>query len=180
MSLATDVAGDLGEAVPGPDDGLHPSPAGLQPLPLVGFLPFGHRLEALVELGPDVFWELHLHQAGLVVHLDRGAVLDGLGQVVDVDVVPEDHPGVPVGRLDRRAGEAEEARVGERIAQVPGQAVQQVVLGAVRLVGDDDDVAPLRQAGEGAVGVAFLFGAAELLHGRKDGAPRGSRGDQLA
>src|SRR4030067_1112175 len=41
-------------------------------------------------------------------------------------------------------GEADEARVRERVAHVGGEAVDQVVLAAVRLVGDDHDVSPLR------------------------------------
>ena len=45
-----------------------------------------------------------------------------------------------------------------------GEAVDEVVLAAVGLVGDDDDVAPLR---EGGMGIALLFGE-ELLDGGED------------
>ena len=50
-------------------------------------------------------------------------------------------------QLDGRAREADERGVRQRVAHVPCEAVDEVVLAAVRLVGDDDDVAPLRQRG---------------------------------
>ena len=45
--------------------------------------------------------------------------------------------------LDGRAGEADERGVGQGVAHVAGEAVYEVVLAAVGLVGDDDDVAPV-------------------------------------
>ena len=83
--------------------------------------------------------------------------------VVDADVVAEDCARVRVRQLDRRAGEADERGVGQRVAHVPREAVDEVVLAAVRLVGDHDDVAPL---GERRVPVALLLGE-ELLDGRE-------------
>ena len=50
-----------------------------------------------------------------------------------------------------------------------GEAVDEVVLAAVGLVGDDDDVAPVRKHG---VAVALL-GRHELLDGREDDATAG-------
>jgi hypothetical protein len=52
---------------------------------------------------------------------------------------------------------------------VAGEAVDEVVLAAVGLVGDDDDVAPVREHG---VAVAQL-GGHELLDGREDDATAG-------
>ena len=72
-------------------------------------------------------------------------VLDGALDVVDADVVAEDRPRVGVGLLDGRAGEADERGVGQRVAHVPGEAVDEVVLAAVGFVGDDDDVPPVGQ-----------------------------------
>ena len=69
----------------------------------------------------------------------------GALDVVDVDVVAEDGARVAVGQLDRRAGEADERGVGQRVAHVAREAVDEVVLAAVRLVGDDDDVAPVAE-----------------------------------
>ena len=45
--------------------------------------------------------------------------------------------------LDRRAGEADERGVRQGVPQVAGEAVDEVVLAAVGLVGDDDDVPPV-------------------------------------
>ena len=52
----------------------------------------------------------------------------------------------------------------QRVAQVPGEAVDEVVLAPVRLVGDDDDVPALAQHREA---VALLLGQ-ELLDRRED------------
>ena len=71
--------------------------------------------------------------------------------------------------LDRRAGEADERGVRQRVAQVAGEAVDEVVLAAVRLVGDDDDV---RAVAEQRVRLAALVGH-ELLDRREDDAAGG-------
>lgn len=58
---------------------------------------------------------------------------------------------------------------------MPHEAVDEVVLGGMRFVGDHDDIAPV---GEHGVAVAFLF-REELVNGREDHATRGDR-QQLA
>ena len=98
-------------------------------------------------LGLLCLGQLDLGEPALVVDGHRGAVLDGALDVVDADVVAEDGARVLVGELDRRAGEADERGVRQRVAHVPGEAVDEVVLAAVRLVGDDDDVAPVESSG---------------------------------
>ncbi len=107
-------------------------------------------------------------QARLVVDRHRGAVLDGPLDVVDVDVVAEDRARVAVGQLDGRAGEADEGGVGQRVAHVAGEAVDEVVLAAVGLVGDDHDVAPLAEQRCASPG-----SGQELLDGGEDDAARG-------
>ena len=47
-------------------------------------------------------------------------------------------------QLYRRSREANEGGVGQGVPHVAGVTVNEVVLTSVRLVGDDDDVAPLR------------------------------------
>ena len=125
-------------------------------------------LELGVDLRPLGSFELQLGEPALVVDRHRGAVVDGALDVVDADVVAEDRARVGVGLLDRRAGEADERGVRQRVAHVAGEAVDEVVLAAVRLVGDDDDVAPVR---EHRVAVALLLGE-ELLDGGEDDAAR--------
>ena len=83
--------------------------------------------------------------------------LDRAGQVVDVDVVAEDGLGVAVGEGDRRAGEGDQGRVRQGVAEVAGVAVEVVVVAAVRLVDDDDDVASVRQQRMVGTGLAFVF-----------------------
>lgn len=60
----------------------------------------------------------------------------------DVYVVAEGCRGAAVALLDGRASEADEGGVGQGVAQVAGEAVYEVVLAAVLLIGDEDDVAP--------------------------------------
>ncbi len=79
----------------------------------------------------------------LVVERHRGAVLDGVAEVVDADVVAELLPGrLLLPRDQRGAGEAHHRGVGQRHPHVEREGV---VLAAVRFVGDDDDVRAVRQ-----------------------------------
>ncbi len=82
-------------------------------------------------------------------------------QVVDVDVVTEDASGGPIAGLDRGPGEAEVGGIGQRIAQVLGQALAKAVLGSVRLIGNHDDIAPV---GEHRLDIALGL-RCELLDG---------------
>ena len=125
---------------------------------------------------------LQLRQPRLVVDGHGRAVVDGALDVVDVDVVAEDLLGADVGRLDRGSGEADERGVGQRVADVLGEAVAdgrlvlaldqpgfEAVLAAVGFVGDENDVAPLREQREF---IPVFFGH-ELLDGREDDSPTG-------
>ena len=86
-----------------------------------------------------------LGQTALVVDRHGRPVLDGALYVVDADVVAEDGARVGVGEFDGRAREADERRVRQGVAHVPGEAVDEVVLAAVRLVGDHHDIAAVGQ-----------------------------------
>ena len=104
---------------------------------------------------------LEFRDAVLVVERHRGPVLDGAGEVVDRDVVAEHLAGAFLFAGDqRRAGEAEESRIGQRVPHVQRE---DVVLAAVGLVGDDDDVAAV---GELRVDAALV--GAELLDQGED------------
>ena len=87
--------------------------------------------------------QLQLGQPALVVERHRRAVGDRLGEVVDRHVIAEHLArALFLAGDQRRAGEADEGRVRQRRAHVGGE---NVVLAAMRLVGDDDDVAAGRQ-----------------------------------
>ena len=143
----------------------------LELLLALDLLAFGGLLELGVDLRPLGLLQLQLGEPALVVDRHGRAVDDRALDVVDADVVAEDGARVGVGLLDRRAGEADERGVRQRVAHVPGEAVDEVVLAAVRLVGDDDDVAPVR---EHRVAVALLLGE-ELLDRGEDHAAGGDR-----
>ena len=119
----------------------------LEPLLALDLLALGGLLELVVDERVRALVEGEFGEAVLVVDGHRGAVEHGLLDVVDADVVAEDRARVRVAQLDGRAREADERGVRQRVAHVPREAVDEVVLAAVRLVGDDDDVAPLRQRG---------------------------------
>jgi hypothetical protein len=124
--------------------------------------------EPRVDLRPLGLVEHQLREPALVVDRHRGAVLDRALDVVHADVVAEHRPRVGILQLDRGAGEADEGRMGQRITHVPREAVDEVVLAAVRLVGDHDDVAAV---GQHRLPVALLLGE-ELLDRGEDHAPR--------
>ena len=79
--------------------------------------------------------------ARFVVETDDGVVFTRLEHVVDVDVVPKDLDCVGVGFVDRGAGKADKGGVGQCLAQIRAKTFEQVVLGAVRFVGHDQDIA---------------------------------------
>src|SRR6185437_10828279 len=89
--------------------------------------------------------ERQLCKPALVVYRNGRLVLNGPLDVVHADVVAEHRPGVLVGQLDGSAGESDESRVREGVMHMPGEAVNEVVLTPVRLVGDHHDVASLRE-----------------------------------
>ena len=169
LEVLHQVAGDELDAVLRADHRLELRPPALELLLALDLLALGRLLELRVDLRPLGFLQLQLRQPALVVDGHRRAIDDGALDVVDADVVAEHRARVGVGLLDRRAGEADERRVRQRVAHVPREAVDEVVLAAVRLVGDDDDVAPLR---EHRVPVAFLLGE-ELLDRGEHHAARG-------
>ena len=93
---------------------------------------------------------------------------DCLLDIVDGDVVAEDGAGVGVGLLDGRPGKADERGTGKSVAEVAGQAVDQIVLAAVGFIGDYDDVGAKRELRHSLA----LFGE-ELLDGGEDHASAG-------
>ena len=151
-----------------PHDGFELRPPGLEPLLAVDLLALGRLLEPGVDVRPFVLVEGELGEAALVVDWYRRLVLDRALDVVDADVVAEHRAGVGVLERDRCSGEADEGGVRQRVAHVAGEAVDEVVLAAVCLVGDDDHVAPPREEG---MPVALLFGE-EFLDGGEHHAAR--------
>lgn len=65
------------------------------------------------------------------------------------------------------AGEGDEGSLGERIPDVTGEAVEVVVVAAVSLVDDHDDVTAIGKQRVVEAGLAFLAGEAELLQRRE-------------
>ncbi len=86
--------------------------------------------------------DLQFRRPVLVEQRNRRPVLHRLPEIVDAHVIAE-HPARPFFSRDQgRAGEGHELRVRQRRAHVHRQ---RVVLAAVRLVRQHDDVIPLRQ-----------------------------------
>ena len=89
-----------------------------------------------------VVGELQLWDAVFVVERDRRTIRDGLGEVVDRDVVAKDLPGAFLASHERCSRETEKTRVRQRVPHVQREGV---VLATVRLIGDHDDVPPVGQ-----------------------------------
>ncbi len=159
--MGDDIAGDIVDTLLGAHQGFHLRPFGL------GFLCFAEFVLAqlVVQLGNQLFSFIakrHPGQTAFVVYALGRAILDRLGDVVDVNVVTEYGGCINVGLLDRSAGKAEICCVRQGIAQVFGKAVDNLfaghialvvlrvhgfggepILGTVRFVRDHDDVAAI-------------------------------------
>ena len=145
--MRDDVLAELADPVRSTVNGVHRGDPLLDALSFGVIQARGHLVGLLVDLlRLHALGQAELDKPGLVEHRDGRAVLDRLGQVVDqLDVLAEDRPRV-LARLaprDRRAGERDERGMRQRVPQVPGVAVEVVVVGAVRLVNDHDDVPPV-------------------------------------
>src|ERR1700730_3258018 len=108
-----------------------------------------------IDLGPLGGLQFQLGGPAFVIDRYCRAVDNRPLDVVDADIVAEDCARIGVGLLDRCPGKADKRSARQCVVQVPGKAVDEVVLAAMRLVGDDDDIAPLRQY---RVAVALLLG----------------------
>ena len=122
FKVGNDILGDGLDALRVADEGFYFGAVGF------GFLGFGHIVvgKVFVELGDQLasgVAEADFGEAAFVVDADGGSVFYGLGDVVDVYIVAEYGGGVGVGFLDGGAGEAEVGGVGQGVAQVFGEAV---------------------------------------------------------
>ena len=163
------ILGDEADAFLRADDGLQCRPLGLELFLVLQFLAFGRLLEIRVNLRPFLRLQLQFGQAAFVVNRHRRLVLNRALDVVNADVIAEHRPRVGIGLFNGRAGEADERGVRQRIAHVPGKAVNEIVLAAVRLVRDDHDVPPF---GKQRV-LAALFLREKLLNRREHHAAAG-------
>jgi len=175
LEVLDDVLRHHRQSLLGPDHRLELGPLGLETFFSLDLLALRSLFEIRIDPRLRGLVERKLGQPALVVDRHRGPVPDRPLDVVDADVIAEDRPGVGVGQLDRRSGEADEGGSRQGVAHVPGESVDEVVLTAVGLVGDHHDVPP---SGKLGVAVALLLGE-ELLDGGEDHAARG-RGQQLA
>ena len=137
---------------------LQRGPFGLELFLLRQLLAFGDFLELRIQLRQLGGVQAEFGNPALVVDRHRGLVGDGALDVVDADVIAEDRPHVRIRLFDGRAGEADERRIRQGIAQVAGEAVGHLaglsihlaaepILAAVRFIRDDDDVLPRAQLG---------------------------------
>ena len=140
----------------------------------------GEVVKLAVEQFEHLLVEFEVEHAALVIDGTRGAILDGLRHVVDVDVVAKNLLRVAVAVGKRGAREADERSVGQGFAHLEAEALLHAevavvpmlvaILAAVCLVGHDDDVAAVAEHA-----VAFL----ELLDGGEDDAAAHTAFEQL-
>ena len=163
LEVLDDVARNEGQALFGAYHGLELGPLGLELLLAIDLFAFGRLLEARVDVRALSLVEGDLGEAALVVDRDGGLVLDRPLDVVDADVIAKDRPGIGVFELHRSARETDEGGIGQGIAHVARVAVYEMLLAAVRLIGDHDDVPPIR---ESRMAIALLL-REELLQRRE-------------
>ena len=116
--------------------------------------------DAVEDLVDGLSDDVEFREPALVEDGHRRPVLDGLLDGVGVDVGAEGAQRAPVLLVDGGAGEAEEAGVGQRLAQVRGEAP---VLRAVGLVHHDEDVGGLGQRGVDRAPTRAAAGACDFL-----------------
>ncbi len=128
------------------------------------FFPLGDFVELLVEKVFDLLVDLQLNQAALVIDWNRSAILDGLPDVVNADVLAENSAGVGVRFFNRRTSEADKRSIGKGVSHVGGETIDEIVLAPVRFVGDHDNVVAVGK--QRMVGLGFR--REEFMDGRKD------------
>jgi hypothetical protein len=118
-----------------------PSQLTLQPfLPVFGQVGFFDQLvDIVIEIGVV---EMQLRRPVLVEQRHRRAVFHRLLKVIDRHVIAEHLARAFFSRDQRRAGEREKKRVGQRRAHIERQ---RIVLRAMRLVGEHDHIAPIAE-----------------------------------
>jgi len=159
LEVLHQVGGHPREPLVAADQGFHRAPLLLGAFGVGLVLVLQQGLDLGIDARPLGINQLDARKARFVVNRHRGAILHRAADVVDVDVVAEHRRSVHIGRLDGRAGEADEGGVGQGIAQVLCEAVGdlaglaghlglEAILAAVRLVGDDHDVGAIGQRRE--------------------------------
>src|SRR5699024_3024851 len=139
LPVRHEILGEFAHALRGPVHGVDDCHGLLQAVPFGVIQPGGGLIGGGVDvLVAEVACLDHLDQPGLEVDGHSGAVGHGTGEVVDVDHITEDRAGVALGGVHRGAGEGEQGSVGQRVLQVPGVAVEVVVVAAVGLVDEQD------------------------------------------
>src|SRR5438067_358311 len=89
-----------------------------------------------------VFGEIDFSQTTFVENPNGCSIVNGALNVVDVNVIAEDGFSILVVGFNGRAGKADERSVFEGVVQMLGEAVNKIVLAAVRFVGNDNNVSP--------------------------------------
>ena len=148
LEMLHQVLGNEFDALRVADQSLQCRPLGLELLLLGELLALRDLIELLIELRQCRCIQRQLRDPAFVIDRHRRLIRNRPLDVVDRNVVAKNRPGVCVRLFDRRAGKSDKRRIGQRIAQVSRQAIDQIVLAAVRFIRDDDDVAAIRQGDE--------------------------------
>lgn len=118
LEVRHQVRRQAGDPRLGADQFFQRGPFRLQPGLDTLFLVLSELVDLVVDLGEHRLVQLQLGQPALVVDGHRRAIFLRLLHVVDVDVIAEHRAGVAVRTAHRGAGEGDEGRVGQRVAQV--------------------------------------------------------------
>src|SRR6266566_5801466 len=164
LEMFDEVLGNGTQPLIRANNGFNSRPPRVKAPPRAILLLISNLFDFLVQRCALLRIEPKLNQAALVVDRHSCAIVHRLRDVINIDVVAEDLPSNPVARLDRRSRETDKRSVGQSVTDVPREAVDKVVLAAMRLVGYHHDVSALRKCW---IGVAPVSDA-ELLKRRED------------
>ena len=139
------IVGDETDAFVCANDGFQRRPFRFEPFLVLQFLSFGRVLKIRVNLRLFGQLQFQLGEPTFVENRHGRLVLDSTLNVINRNVIAENGPRISVGLFNRRAGEANERSIRQCVAHVSSETVNEIVLAAVRFVGDNDDVTTVRQ-----------------------------------
>src|SRR5699024_3718274 len=108
---------------------------------------------------------LHFDQAWFKVNRDRCSVFDSSGEIINIDVISKNRACIAVLKRNRRTGERNEGGIREGITQMACITIKIVVVAAVSLINDNNNVLAIAEQRMLRARVFFFFAETKFLQG---------------